>query len=96
MTQPDLTLTRTRRIDWSRILENLETAGLSMQQIADQVDAGKSTLVGYKNPDCPSEPAYWVGHSLVALWATRCGCQLADVPIRTVQLSVAAMMKTFD
>lgn len=96
MIQPSATLTRERRIDWARILANLQTVGMSMQQIADEIEVGKSTLYGYTNEDATSEPAYWVGHSLVALWCVRCGAKLQDVPIRVVPLSVAAMMKTFD
>lgn len=94
MTHPPATLTRTRRIDWARILANLQTAGMSMQQIADEIGVGKMTVYGYKNEDCPSEPAYWVGHCLIGLWAQKCGAKLQDVPITTVPLSVSAMLKT--
>lgn len=93
MSQPETNLSRERRIDWARILTNLRTAGMSLQQIADQVDCGRQTLDGYANEDCPSEPAYWVGHSLLALWCQRCGTALADVPLRTVSPSVSAMLK---
>lgn len=91
MTQP---LSRERRIDWARILANLQTAGMSMQQIANEIGVGKMTVYGYKNEDCPSEPAYWVGHCLVLLWCERCGCRIEDVPTKRVQLSVSAMLKT--
>ena len=87
-------LTRTRRIDWARIVQNLQRSGMSLQEIADQVDAGKTTIIGYLNEDCPSEPAYWVGHSLLALWCNRCGTLLSDAPIKAVPLSVSAMLKS--
>ncbi len=96
MTQPTASLNRQRRIDWQRILANLHAVGMSMQQIADAVEVGKSTLYGYVNEDATSEPAYWVGHCLVVLWCARCGCQLEDVPIKHVPLSISAIMKSFD
>ena len=93
MNQPTQTLSRTRRIDWARILDNLRKAGMSMQQIADACECGKSTLHGYAAEDLTAEPAYWIGHCLVALWASKCGTRAQDVPIKTVQLSVSAMLK---
>lgn len=89
------TVNRARRIDWARILANLQAAGMSLQQIADQVQVSKSTLYGYLNPDAPSEPAYWVGHSLLALWCSKCGAKLADAPMTRVQPSVSQMMRSF-
>lgn len=94
MIQPATTLTRERRIDWARILANLQTVGMSLGEIADQLGVGKSTVNGYTNEDAPSEPAYWVGHRLVLLWADRCGCSVEDVPIKHVPLSVSAMLKS--
>lgn len=87
-------LSRERRIDWARIIENLNRAGMSLQDIAEWLEVGKSTLRGYTDPDIPSEPAYWVGHCLLLLWCERCGCRLEDVPTKRVQLSVSAMLKT--
>lgn len=77
MTQP---LSRERRIDWARILANLQTAGMSLQEVADWLEVGKSTLRGYTDPDIPSEPAYWVGHCLVLLWCERCERKLEELP----------------
>lgn len=89
----NLQLNRERRIDWARILANLNTAGMTLQDIADWLEVGKSTLRGYANEDAPSEPAYWIGHCLVLLWAERCKCRVEDVPTKRVQLSVSAMLK---
>jgi hypothetical protein len=91
MNQP---LSRERRIDWARILSNLQTAGMSLQEVADWLEVGKSTLRGYTDPDIPSEPAYWVGHCLVLLWCKRCGCRLDDLPQRRVPPSVSRMLRT--
>lgn len=93
MTAPNVN--RERRIDWARILANLQAAGMSLQQIADAVEVSKSTLYGYLNPDAPSEPAYWVGHSLLALWCVRCGALLKDAPVTRAQPSVSQMMRSF-
>lgn len=86
-------LNRQRRIDWARIIANLQKIGMSAQEIADAVEVSKATVFSYIREDCPAEPAYYIGHSLVALWCVRTGCALADVPIREVPLSVSAMLK---
>jgi hypothetical protein len=93
MTTPPVN--RARRIDWARILSNLQAAGMSMQQIADEVEVGKSTLYGYLNPDAPSEPPYWAGHCLLALWCVRCGAKLADAPMTKAVPSVSQMLRSF-
>lgn len=86
-------LTRERRIDWTRLIANLQRAGMSPQQIADWVGVGRKTITDYAREDIPAEPAYWVGHCLVVLWCERCGTHLEDVPIRTIAPSVAQVLK---
>jgi hypothetical protein len=93
MIQPPTILSRQRRIDWPRIVSNLQSVGLSLQQIADELGVGKRTVGGYSSEDLPAEPAYWTGHCLLALWCSRCGTQLADVPIKVVQTSVSEMLR---
>lgn len=93
MIQPASTLTRERRIDWARIIENLQKVGMSRTAIADEVGSTRSSLITYADEDQPSEPPYYVGHCLVALWAVRTGCQLSDVPTRMVQLSVSRILR---
>lgn len=91
MSIPDLS--RERRIDWARMVANLQKVGLSFQDIADELDIGKRTVMDYAKEDIPAEPAYWTGHCLIALWCNRCELQLKDVPIRMVQPSVSQMLK---
>jgi hypothetical protein len=86
-------LSRERRIDWARIISNLQTVGLSLRVIAETMGMSKTQLFAYMDEDCPSEPSYWSGNALLNLWCDRCGCTLLDVPIRHVQLSVSAMLK---
>lgn len=93
MTAP-FELSRERRIDWARIIANLQTAGMSQRQICEALAISQGTLAGYLNDEAPSEPAYWLGHCMVLLWCDRCGTQLQDVPIRKVQLTVSAMLRS--
>lgn len=89
-----LELSRERRVDWPRVIANLQKSGMSLRQIAAALDIGAETVRGYLNEHAPSEPAYWIGHCLVLLWCDRCGTQLEDLPVRRVQLTVSAMLRT--
>lgn len=91
--QPGVALHKERRIDWPRMIRELQRDGMSLQEIADAIQMSRSALYGYLSDDCPSEPAYYVGHCIVGLWSGRLGRLLSDVPIREVQLSISAMLK---
>lgn len=91
--QPALALRKERRIDWPRMIREIQRQGMSLQEIADAIQMSRSALYGYLSEDCPSEPAYYVGHCLVGLWCTKCGRTLSDVPVREVPLSISAMLK---
>lgn len=74
------------RIDWQRILANLQAAGMSMQEIAGECEISTSMLEGLARVGDSAVPDRWTwqyraGHCLVALWCTRCGTHLRDVPI---------------
>lgn len=86
-------LARERRVDWRKLLIDLRASGMSLQDVADWLDIGKSTLQGYINEDIPSEPAYWTGHCLIVLWRFRCGGQLDAVPLCDVSPSVSRMLR---
>lgn len=85
-------VSRTRRIDWARIIENLRKQGMSVQDIALAVNVGRSSVQDYCDCRC-IEPAYWVGSALLVLWAEKTGLPWTDAPIRIVQPSVSAMLK---
>lgn len=86
-------LTRDIRIDWARIVSNLRSKGMTVQQIADDVRVGYSTLYNYTSEDLPSEPPFWVGSALLVLWADRCGCSYTDAPTRRVLPSVSQVLR---
>lgn len=92
----DLTLSRERRVDWARMVANLQKVGMSLQYIADHLGVGKRTVGGYIAEDLPSEPAHWTGHCLTVLWCERLGLQLKDVPTRVVPLTVSQMLKAME
>lgn len=88
-----LRLERRRRIDWPRVLLNLQACGMTMDQIAAEVDVGKATLYGYASRDTPSEPAFWVGVRLCALWGERTRYAMGALPVRKVDPSVSEMLR---
>ena len=51
-----IVLSRTRRVDWARVVVNLRAAGLSVQNIADEVGISRSSLQDYCD-DRNIEPA---------------------------------------
>lgn len=86
-------LSRDIRIDWARIVANLRTRGMTVQQIADALRVGYSTVYGYTSEDLPSEPPFWVGSALLVLWAAKCDCSYTDAPTKRVQPSVSAVLR---
>ncbi|OWQ92021.1 hypothetical protein CDN99_06595 [Roseateles aquatilis] len=88
-----LDLSRERRVDWPRVIANLQRTGMSPSTIADWVGVGRKTITDYARDDLPAEPAHWVGHCLIVLWCERCGTTLADLPTRLVQPSVSQVLR---
>jgi len=87
-------LNRSKRIDWPRVVANLRATGMSVQQIADEVDVGRSSLQGYCDEALCSEPSFWVGSRLLLIWTQRTGLPYFDAPTRTVQASVSAVLRS--
>lgn len=87
-----IVVSRSRRIDWARVIDNLQRQGMTIRQIAAAVDVGCSTVKDYCDDRC-IEPAFWTGSTLLQLWSERTGAHWMDAPIRTVQPSVSAMLK---
>ena len=93
MSTTTLILTRTHRIDWPRVIANIERTGMSVQEIAVQVDVSKAALYSYLQPDTSTEPAHWVGSALLALWALRTGYSWTAAPTRKVTPSVGEVLR---
>lgn len=87
-----IVLSRTRRIDWPRMIENLQRLGQSPQHIADRIEVSRSTLRGYLEVD--SEPAFWTGTKIIEVWCEATQLTLSDVPTRTVTPSVSEVLRT--
>ena len=88
-----IVLSRTIRIDWSRVIANLQLSGMSVRQIADEVDASKSQIDLYGDEHGTTEPAHWVGSALLVLWSRRTGLGYTDAPTRKVAPSVAQVLR---
>lgn len=87
-----IVLTRERRIDWARIIENLRRLGMSHDDIASRVDVGPTTVKAYADDRC-IEPAHWTGSALLVLWSERTGLSYTDAPTRIVTPSVARVLR---
>lgn len=86
-------LTRERRIDWPRIIDNLRKLDMSLQEIADELDVSRGSVQSWCDDRC-IDPTFWVGSSLLVLWSERTGLPYTDAPTRRVQASVSQVLKT--
>lgn len=87
-----IVLTRERRIDWARIIENLRKLGMSHAEIAESIEVGTTTVGSYADDRC-IEPAFWTGSALLLLWSERTGNKYTDAPTRIVTPSVSRVLK---
>lgn len=58
------------RVDWWRVLADLNRFGLSVTDVSSQTSIPRSTLDGYKNLNV--EPKHADGERLLALWRLKC------------------------
>lgn len=87
-----IVVTRETRVDWRRVVENLRKTGMEVQEIADHVGCSRSAITDYCD-DRNIEPAFWVGATIIKLWAERTGTVWTHVPMRRVQESVSRVLK---
>lgn len=69
-TEPD-------RIDWFRVLADLQRHGVPVSQASAATRIPKSTLLGWRQG---AEPKYADGEKLLALWCGICQREVSDVP----------------
>lgn len=87
-----IVLTRERRIDWPRIIDNLRRVGMSYAEIAGKLDVSEGTISSYTDDRC-IEPAFWTGSAMLVLWSEKTGLSYTDAPTRRVTPSVARVLK---
>ncbi len=86
-------ISRTQRIDWTRVIANLRTSGKTLRDIAAAVDCSESVLRDWCDADRCIEPAFWTGAALLQLWADTLGVPWTDAPTRRVPESVARVLR---
>ena len=87
-----ITISRERRVDWPRIIDNLRRTGMTLQEVADGVGVSRSSIDGYCDDRC-IEPSWWTGHRLLVLWSERVKLPWSDAPTRLVPESVARVLR---
>jgi hypothetical protein len=85
-------VSRHKRVDWGRLVENLMRVGMTQQEIADAVGIGFGTLRDYR-ADENREPAFWAGTKLLMLWSEKVGAPWTDAPLKTVTPSVSEVLR---
>ena len=67
------------RIDWFRVIVQIERQGWSLERIAIEMERSKGWISNLKNLP-GTEPRYHDGWMLIALWARVTECKAVDVP----------------
>jgi hypothetical protein len=88
-----IVVSRSRRIDWPRLVVNLQSTGMSHRDIARAVDVSKGHVAAWADPAGVVEPAFWSGAQLLQLWAQKTGLRWTDAPVRVVMPSVSAVLR---
>lgn len=66
-----------QRVDWFRVLADLQYLGMSNNEAADRLGIPQRTLAGWKEG---AEPRHCDGEALVALWCDMTGKSRAGLP----------------
>ena len=89
-----IVLSRTRRLDWPRMAENLRRAGMTWTEIASALGVDRTALRNWAEPETVGEPAYWTGACMLLLWSEKTGISWTDAPVRVVTPSVSEVLRT--
>ncbi|MCA1179806.1 MULTISPECIES: hypothetical protein [unclassified Pantoea] len=65
------------KIDWFRVLADINRAGYSLQSIASEIDVVASTLIGWKKG---SVPRHHKGEALISMWCRVTKKDRKDLP----------------
>jgi hypothetical protein len=75
----------TVRVDWFRVMAELQARGYNLENIAAAINVPKSTLMGWRN--LGAEPRHADGERLVQLW-----CRVIGEPRDALPLNVEDLM----
>jgi hypothetical protein len=90
-----ISVSRNKRVDWPRVIANLNRLGMNNVQIAAAIDCSHGAVREYggSRGDLVPEPQHWVGMRLVLLWSEKTGLPWTDVPTRAVTPSVSRVLR---
>lgn len=76
------------RVDWFRVLAELQGRGYNLANISAAINVPKSTMMGWRNLD--AEPRHADGERLIALWCRVCTLPRDALPLNVQDLMSAA------
>lgn len=79
------------RVDWFRVLADLQRHGFSISAVCLSIEVPKATLLGWRNLD--AEPRHADGERLVQLWSRVTERPRDEVPLNVQDLLSAARAK---
>jgi len=82
-------MSRAVRVDWFRVVAELQGKGYNIENIAAAIGVAKSTLMGWRNFPY-HEPRHADGERLVQLW-----CRVLAQPREALPLNVEDLMSAF-
>ena len=68
-----------RRVDWTRIVLEINGTGESVPRIAKLLRVDRTTVIKWR--DCEREPSFNNGHNLLVLWNKKAGGNPLAPPI---------------
>lgn len=81
----------TLRVDWFKLIVELERVGFTPYDISEQIDVARSTVVHWRNDG--TEPRHLDGERLVTFWAAATGKCREELPRAMVEMSAADCRK---
>lgn len=66
------------RVDWFRVLVDLDRAGFPLSDVADQAEIPRTTMLGWQQG---REPRHADGETLLSFWAAACSKSRDEVPM---------------
>lgn len=82
-------MSRAVRVDWFRVVAELQGKGYNIENIAAAIGVAKSTLMGWRNFPY-HEPRHVDGERLVQLW-----CRVIGQPREALPLNVEDLMSAY-